>query len=527
MERFFFRIYLAYERTDSLYNKLVYCISINLRANPVKINVIDKRPIWKLPSGEWIQDDEKKRFFLLNRESREEINQSGLEIIFGAKWHKANKPCDGYYPIEFDYCPFCGMPLSSVEHLNDFWVPPYGDGSGLRLVPKGIIQTASIPKQWVDQDKNRFPLPRQHGDYEFIVAAFGTKSPVLFAFDRMTGLIDYFSPAQKEWISLSQDLVRRVSESHLPNWSWSAALIREKVGLAVPTDQGPVWIALDWLKNKYTPVFGQGECIGGAAALQNQIFIPVFSEGALAIHSFEFSALKWKQIGDYIRDGVQKSGEAHFFSVPIVDEERHVIYWVGIKGLLTFDLEKRSCLLRPWEKNNLCRAVPELGPPYRDCYGYFWQICYNDQKNAFGYHKLGGDDSDWTKVNGARFSSGVSCFSRYYDLWEEPWAEGYYNQQDREPFIRVPLLCLDEESKATITVSFGSETDFEIIEIIKNKSKTYNADIRIESEEPSIELRTHDVINLHTPWELRSFIYQQYLYVYLINEAVCYKWRLT
>jgi len=500
------------------------------------------KPIWKLFSGDWVQDNEKKRFDILDRETGEiQGNQLGLDIVLGAKWHHTTESsCGGFFPPEFDYCSFCGKQLAVGEHLDDFWVPPLGGGKGLRLVFERI-QVASIPVKeqnalrWVDPDEDVFPLPRPRGDYEFVVAPLGTKSPVLVAFDRTTGRVDYFSPAGfkgKKWISLTPPSGHRVGESKLPSWSWSAAVVSGKAGFAVPTSEGPVWIAIDWKNGKSTLKLGRGECIAGPATLENQIFIPVFLEGAIAIHSFDFAACQWKQIGDSIQNLVLKSTKDCYFSVPTVDTERCLIYWVGVAGRLTFDLTNNSWTFCPWEMDAYpCKAVPELGPPYQDLAGNFWQICYDDhdesqQERAFRYYKLSGDESDREDVDGGRFSSGISCFSKLYDFWEKPWTR-IDKRQEQAKTIRAPLLCLDEESKATITANFGKGSISPILEVVKDRDKKYQTELRIETpNDLPIELRMPRAFNINTPWELRLFIYQRHLYVYSIEEVVCYKWRL-
>lgn len=502
------------------------------------------KPIWKLNSGDWIQDDERKCFNILDPETgKVQENQLGLDIISGANSHRPEESaCAGFFPPEFSYCSFCGKDLVAGEYQSAIWVPPFGNGSGLRLASERI-NAASIPAiqqenniRWVDRDKDIFLLPRKRGDYEFIVSPLGTKSPVLLAFDRTTGLLDYYIPAGvegKKWVSLPPTSGRRVGENKLPNRSWSAAFVSGKAGFAVPTSEGPVWIGLDWKNGKCIPKLGQGECIGGAATLENQIFMPALVAKAIAVQSFEFSANQWKQVtGAPVQDFVLKSGEDRYFSVPIVDAGRRIVYWTGVAGLLTFDLTSYSCSWRPWETDaHPCRAVLELGPPYQDPEGNFWQICYDDydesqQERAFRYYKLSGDETDREDVDGGRFSSGISCFSKPYDLWEKPWAK-IDKRQEQAKTIRAPLLCLDEESKATITANFGKGSISPLLEVLKDRNKNYQTELRIESPlELPIELRMPHAFNIHTPWELRLFIYQDYLYAYLIDEALCHKWRL-
>lgn len=492
---------------------------------------MDNRPLWKMASGDWVQDDEKNRFLILNRETGKEDNQSRLDIIVGAKWHhNSDAVCDGFFPPEFRHCPFCGKKLAFVEYDNDVWMPPYGGGRGLRLVSERI-DTDAIPikkegtKRWIDCEKDVFHLPRQNGDFEFIVASLGTKSSVLVAFDRTKGSLYYFTAAQGKWVSFTTTSVRRISENQLPNWSWSAAFVNGKAGLAVPSPEGPVWISLDWATGTYTPEFGEGKCIGGAATLQQQIFVPVLADGTIAIHMFDDTTRQWKQIGESIPDKLQEAGGTCYFSVPIVDEGR--IYWIGIEGLLTFDLST-NCVWRPWSSAGFpCQAVPELGPPYQDSSGNFWQICYDIYDDAFRYRKLNGSDADREDVDGGCFSSGVSCFSKQDDLWDKPWAKLDARRRDIAEMIRAPLLCLDEKSKITVTVGFAKNSILPLLDIVRDRKTTHEVVLRIESSTNlPVELKKPETLTIQTPWELRLFIYQPYLYLYSPEEAVCYKWRL-
>jgi hypothetical protein len=504
--------------------------------------VIGDNPIWELHSGHWVQDDKKKCFEIADPATNKIYgNQLGLDIIYGAKYHEiVESGCGRFFPPEFDYCSFCGKKLAVGEYQSDIWVPPFGGGRGLRLVSERIqIDSIDIRQEnnlkWVDQDRDILSLPRPRGDYEFVVASLGTKSPVLVAFDRTTGLLDYFCPtgiSGKNWLSLTPASGCRVGESKLPNWSWSAALIRGKSGFAIPTEEGPVWLFIDWENAKYTPETGHGECIGGAATLENQVFIPVLVDNSITIQSFDFAARQWKQAAEPIQNLMLQSEGECYFSVPIVDEWRRILYWVGITGLLTLDLTKHSCWWRPWETDlHPCRAVPQLGPPYQDQAGNFWQICYDDydesqEERAFRYYKLSGDESHREDVDGGRFSSGFSCFSKLYDFWETPWLK-IDKRQEQAKTIRVPLLCLNEETKTTIVANFGKGSILPILEILKDSGKTYPIELQIERpNDLPIKLKMHNVFNLNSPWELRLFIYQHHLFVYSMKEAVCYKWRL-
>ena len=494
-------------------------------------------PIWELHSGYWIQDDKTKRFEIADPDTKKICNnQFGLDVIVSAKWHSVSESdCKGFFPPEFTNCPFCGKFLNGSKLKNDIWIPPFGDRSGLRLLSRPNQLSQSFKEnRYILHDKEVFRLPRSSGDYQFIVASLGAKLSVLITFDRTTGLLDYYSPAQEQWISLDTSSGRRIGRNHLPNWSWSVALVNDNIspGIAIPTKEGPVWVTIDWANKKYASVIGQGECIGGAATLETMVFVPILIGNSIAINYFDPKTSQWAQIGDLIKKWDYETEEGRYFSVPIIDLGRQVVYWIGSRGLITLDVPNQVSKWRPWETDAFpCRAIPELGPPYRDSSGDLWQLCYDteDPNGAFRYYKLSGDENDREDARSGAFSSGISCYTLYYDLWYNPWEKIDERLFEKAKQIRVPLLCLDDgESKSTITVHFDSGIMLPLLKLIEDKKKKYTIELRIESpNDPFIELKTENAFNTNAPWDLKIFIYRECLYVYSAENNVCYKWRLT
>ena len=487
-----------------------------------------------MPSGNWIQDDMSRTFSLLDSETgKKDANQIGLEITASAKWHAAGESgCAGFFPAEFGFCPFCGDPLVSGA-TGDVWVPPYGKGNGLRLVANPV-DVGAIPIQgskldlWVDQDAVQFQLPRLRGDYEFIVGSLGGHATVLIAFDRTTGLLDYFSPTQKKWQSLQQESGRRVGESRLPFWSWSLAVAAGKSGFALPSNEGPVWVGIDWARAKYTPVCGSGKVIGGMSSLDQQIYALVMDGEFVSVQRFDFAGARWEQCGTALSKFEMTTYEPLHFSVPVVDEYRRLTYWIGIEGLLTFDPARVDFVWRPWNTaSQSCQAVPELGPPYQDPQGNFWQICYDKDDDVFKYFKLSGNQSDCINVDGGRFSSGVTCFSKSYEHWDRPWTKVDTNRYEKAKLAKAPLLCLSEETKASVTVGFAQGSNLPLLQLVKDRNRAHLVSLWIERNgELAVELRMHDALEICAPWELRVFMYDGGLFVYSAEKSICNRWRL-
>jgi hypothetical protein len=494
--------------------------------------------IWEY-SKSWAQDIKNKKFYFYDREKHKiHSQQAGLEITVEAKWHPDNKTeCGVFFPTEFEHCPFCGQELLFLKPNTHAWFSPFGCKNGLRMSATNI-ELSSIPfeeegvTKWVPQDSPPLPLPRPHGNYHFLVSTFGAKLSILLAFDRISGEIDFFSPKEEKWLSLSHPSNFPYRGSSLPEWSWAAAFIEGTSGFAVPTDTGPAWYAIDWINCSYSLFLGKGKSIGGTAVCKNTIYIPTRNENSIVINKFDHKLSEWvccDQI-DEIEDAASR--EDIYFSVPVVDEARQQIYWIGLRGLLTFSLNSSICTWRPWETDQYpCRAVPELGPPYRDNFGEFWQLCYDNdktlQEETYRYYKLTGDEGDRQDVLWAMFGTGLSSFSRLYDHWGAPWDNIDENFHEKALVFRAPLLCLDQNNKATIVASFCEGKTTPLLLLVENRKTTYPVSLSIEVQhEIPIKLETHSTLQSPTPWELRVFIYEQHLYVYSAGSSECLKWSL-
>ncbi len=411
------------------------------------------------------------------------------------------------------------------------WIPPFGDANGLRLVQNDI----DIPKDcsYLEMEKEQFALPSQHGDYIFIIAKFGTEDVILIAFDRNSGSLNYFDPDVNKWVAMKcKHKNFRLAPHKLPDWSWAAAVSAksEFPGFAVPTVEGPVWLDLDFKENQFTPVYEnkKGKCVGGAASLKDKIVIPIVDAEGVSVRGFDFKGQEWRQIGKPVHVDCNETEESLFFSVSVVDKNRNFIYWIGFSGLFSYDVLNNSCQWRLWKTGkNTCNAVPEMGPPYKDDMGKFWQICYDQQDDSFRYYQINGDEGAWEEVDGGRFSSGFSCFSRYYDFWEKPWAKIDTHIEEKAESFRAPLLCLNEQTKQTVTVAFGKDSDMAPLIAVKDLTNKYSVTLQIESPDaPSIRLDKSEVLARQFPWNLRLFIYGQCLYAYKNAADGCYKWRL-
>lgn len=487
---------------------------------------------WVIGRSEWAQHINPQRFEL-TRFDDADLKPDGMvhkiSGIVGARVHETN--CDSFicakshYPPEFEYCPFCGSKLSDTSD-SEGWVPPYGAGTGIRF-----FERTTLPLKTTAETAKVFPLPTEHGDFQFIVAKMGTHSPVLICFNRMSGKVSVFNPLKSEWLPFKEKKPWVFGENQLPEWSWSAGVIAENQlpGFAVPSALGPVWMEIDWHVGTVTPKVGSGECLGGVGVLGGKAYVPVENDRKISIHCFDPKSGHWEPLYDV---PVTVQDTKNFFSVPIIDEQRQSIFWIGTQGLLKCtrpDFAIHSAVLwRPWKADtDTCRAIPELGPPFRDNLGKYWQICYDDRDEAYSYFNLTDNEGDEQEVDGGRFSSGLVSFGKPFEYWAHPWEKRDESRDDRSHQFRVPLLTLDPKSQATVTACFGQNINDPIKKVLTNKKKKFVTTLCIESRDGLLLCLSMDqALNCSRPWELRAFVYRNEWVVYLPEEGACWSWKL-
>ncbi len=494
---------------------------------------------WEGEDSLWLQDTKGMKFHLARLHKKEISKDSFIlkipELFLGARIHKGKGEklvcSQGVYPPEFEFCPLCGAALSPLS-VSQNWIPPFGNGSGLRLSHKKKSTFFSTSNQG-----RPFPLPASRGDFQFLVGELGACIPALIGFNKLNGKVSVFNPANMEWLVLQETRACFFGENRQPEWSWSAAVLSggSERGFAVPTPSGPVWITIDWMKGAVSPIAGSGACIGGVGALNDKVYAPVQQEKELQIQCFDTGIQEWKTVGHVPVSWRPENETDNFFSVPIIDNDRQTLFWVGTQGLLQF----RPALIpeqdsgaevswRPWETDPFpCRALPELGPPFRDRLGYYWQLCFDDHEEGYRYYKLTGDEGDVFHVDGGRFSSGLASFSRHYDYYAEPWEPRDELREERADRFRIPLLCLDTHSNVNLIACFGCGTTDPILKVIRNNKQKLFTSFRIESpNEPPLDLHMEQALNCFRPWEVRVFVYQEELIVYSPQEGLCWAWEL-
>lgn len=483
---------------------------------------------WTIGQGEWLQDDEAQRFYLMSHQGRKlnKKSQDLLPLTVGAHTHATisnDKPCSsGAYPFEFEHCPFCGDKLYSLpEDKDQRWIPPYGTGDGLR-----ILKHPGFAFQQVSPKAVEFPLPRSSGFFTFVVERLGTHNATLLALDRSNGGIDVFAPHTREWVSLEP--CGTIDDAlHLPDWSWSLACDSSSGnGFCWPTAAGPCWVEIDWTELKYHITPGPGRCIGGAASLDKRIYVPTLDNDRFVVQVFDPQKREWSAI---LLEG-QCPRADEYMSVPVVDGARKRIHWVGASGRLTLRQENSEIKLtwRPWETDaHPCHALPQYGPPYLDrVRNRYWQLCFDDHDQAYRFYEIEGDEHTdiHDEMEGDILSTGDVSFSKDHDYWQAPWDTP---SDERADNIRLPLLQFRMSDKQSVVVVASLSGEQLINDLFESKQE-HLIQFSLESRNDlSRKLQLPEVLKAKHPWQCKVFLFEDCLHLYVPDRLKCYRWPLN
>jgi len=520
--------------------------------------------LWQFNNTSWEQDDDAQTFRLKHLYGKDCTVESAapLGILIGAKRHKTAKAdliCSkGAFPAEFSCCPYCGGELSAPENRPSApWFPPYGSGSGLKILP-GELKPASM----VESKGQPLVIPSMNGRFSFCSAFLGAKQRLLIALQRDIGNISvYQSDATGKW----RDLDGKAGEDGLPEWSWSLATDTSETGLAIPGKDGPAWITVDWATGQLQIDRGEGRSVGGVARLGKFLLAPVLRGDSFFMLCRKEGDAKWSecktsfdvavvapQLRRQLRD---QEDQPACFGVPVVDETRMVVYWPGRGGYVKVAdagaASEHVWEFHPWETDEYpATALIELGPPYRKTGSRsgFWQLCEDhDPSRRDGVVnkiiKFDGDErADSEALEYGQFvSTGRASFTWLYDFWKD--VHQFNANAGEQSELRYPLLQFGENGLvlvAKIRPWQGREDMGLFSEVFFNRLEKASVFVRFVIEGAGIPERALNAegvdggqgpsgslfrISLAQLAEISVFIYDACFYIYF-PENKCFGWPL-
>lgn len=517
--------------------------------------------MWQFNNTSWEQDDDAQTFrlkHLYGKECEAEC-PAPLGMLIGAKGHKtpnADLICSqGTFPAEFSRCPYCGGDLSAPEdRASSSWIPPYGSGSGLKILP-GVLKLASMGKS----KGQPLAIPSMNGRFSFCSAFLGAKQRLLIALQRDIGKISVFqSDATGKWCGLDG----KVGEDGLPEWSWSLGTDASETGLAIPCKDGPAWIVVDWAMGKLQIDRGEGRSVGGVARLGKFLLAPVLRGDSFFMLCRKDGDAQWSECKTTFDTAVvatqlrYQEDQLAYFGIPVVDESRMVAYWPCRGGYVKVaeanTASDHAWEFRHWETDeHPAMALIELGPPYRKTGSRsgFWQLCEDkDSSRRDGVVnkiiKFDGDERADSEVleYGQFLSTGRASFSWLYDFWND--VHQFNANAGEQSELRYPLLQFGQKGLvllAKIRPWQGREDMGLFSEVFFNRLEKASVFVRFVVEGagiPESALYAEGVdggqgpvgslfrVSLVHMAELSVFIYDACIYIYFPEDNRCFGWPL-
>lgn len=507
---------------------------------------------WNFKQEIWERESKSGKFRLIDFQGKPvsaDLNLP-LNLLFNCKVHP--KPLDkcssSYLPNDFEYCPDCGAGLVAPNQTSSKWVPPYGPSNGLKVIDGNLDLNYDSGTEFV--------LPSSSGHFDFVVGYFTSKKRVLVSLQRDIGrLFVYASDSNKMWV----ELPKKIAPSKLPSWSWASALDKNENFWFVPTDKGPLAINFDFLNNKYNFCESFGKSIGGVTVFNNIAYAPILEKNRIQFLKFlaDGKATEWSKLDSdcEITNPEEDSSESNLFGVPVIDEDRDLIYWPMRNGYFTMEVNTNTIKYSQWEYDQYpAKALIELGCPFRKngSRSGFWQLCEDydptsRDKVVYKVLKLGGNWSmDYEIVQAGQFiTTGYSSFSWFYDFWEDIHKRSPGTEEQSE--LRYPILQSESGNKFTLIAKLqdwpNKEHDFVLFtDLFNNKSNKDQSFVRFVMEGagmPEHPLFVDGIagnnerngslfsISVSELSELRAFIYDRKLHIYMPEKNEAYCWNLN
>ena len=518
--------------------------------------------LWTFKESSWEQDNNSKTFSIHSMFGQKCDSDPvvPLDMLIGAKSHPVSGvPCEkSLFPPDFSNCPYCGCDLLKPnENSTELWIPPYGSGNGLKVFPIKSTQHKKTGSR--KEAACKFALPHRDGRFAFCSIKLGAQQRLLVAVKRDIGQVWVYRPKEKKWVMLSGN----VGGDSLPAWSWSLSSAPSESGLCIPTDQGPVWVTVNWATSRIQIDQAAGKSVGGAICLGKYVLAPVLRGDSFSVVCRKDGDNTWSEcspasdplvvLPQLRRDLSQDA----CMGVPVIDENRHIAYWPCRGGYIrVFGGDSSNGLsweFRPYETDeHPAVALIELGPPYRRSGSRpgFWQLCEDRDITVRDgivnkIIKLDGDERIDSEVVecGEFVTTGRASFSWGDDYWDDIHKRNPRMSEQIE--LRFPMLQIGEKGLALIAKVTPWEDRDELgvfSDIFFNhalKTTTFVRFVVEGSGVPEKALYAEGVDGVHGGVggslfriglaqfpEISTFVYGDSFYIYFPETNYCFCWPL-
>lgn len=469
---------------------------------------------WSMDGQRWVQNAQGD-FTLQQVASQPVADALDLDFAAGARLAPDGRT---YLPAAFSHCPRTGQALATVRYdPRRRWLPPYGNGSGRRVVESscaldGAEQTLQAlcrkllasPTPSLNDHAEAVVAPRKNG-LNFLVANLGGHREALFALDREGGLFLWQSRA-KQWRPLLPQ-ASPIGRCSLPNWAWGVALRLqgEQQHLILAGEEGACEVSVDPLSGRYRLQRCAGTALGAPGNLEARLLVPQrMPDGRTCL--VERTADGWLE--HPIEGAEALLGN---LSAPLSQPASRRLLWIGEQGYLSVRLDEGVAAqwLR-WPEG--AKAMPEYGPPFVDGYGT-WQLLFAESQQYC--LRL---DSDERKEGLARLGTGHLNL-RFNVRLDTPWAD---NDEYTNPTTRDVIYPFVEFSDSQHLLSFCVRETSGLQKFFADE-QAIDTEYRLERlGEPPLRM----LLKVARPWNAQWFFFDNALWLYIDSSGALYRWNV-
>ena len=481
----------------------------------------DRTYVWQLGTQEWLQSSDGAFSLHTVAGNKPATEWVDLDFLVGAAAVPEGAP-GNYLPAAFAFCPTTGKALPKTEYLAaKRWLPPYGDGSGSRVINERSKLTSAedissrLYAQLLDtrqgdlnSRKQIIDLPRKNG-LNFFVANLGGHRDALYALSREGSLFQWQRGSEK-WLELLPKS-EPIGRSRLENWAWSVGIHQDDGGqhLVLSSDSGATLISVDPLTLTYQTLREDGIPLAGPGILEGRSYLPQVKSNHVCIVN-PASLFGWDRclVEDANLERMTR------LSAPIVDAASRRLLWIGEHGYLS--LTQGSTLKAQWYPwPNDATAQPEQGPPFLDGRG-LWQLIFDTEGQRYLQLDPGATDLPIT-IKGYRLGTGHLSF-KYNIRLERPWDEYDENVTPTTrdvvyPFIEFSgqkrLLSMKAKQSSPLEAFFDNRQPIDVDYCFE----------QIGDQQFSISARASE------PWNAQWFFFDNAMWLYIDSSGALYRWN--
>lgn len=444
-----------------------------------------------------------------------------LDYLAGARL-PAESSSD-YLPAAFRFCPQSGQELLPARgDRRNRWLPPYGSGSGSRVIADDELESAQQivanvfarleagSTRDLNDSKEIIKAPGKNGLHFFVADAGGYRD-ALFALSRDGGLHLWLRSAGK-WQQLLAESTP-IGGIALQHWAWSVALLEGPRGhdLLIAGSSGAMLVSVEPWTGKYRLQTYPGESLAGAGELAGAHWLPMkMADGSVQLVGR--SGKEWKTLP------IAGSASAALFaqlSAPLIDLATGRLLWVGQHGYLTLQQAGLQAHWQAWPNN--ASASPRMGPPFRDGNG-LWQLISEADGGDYYVQLDSRATGRFGPIKGSRLSTGHVSFRNNIRM-NIPWNEDHDEQ--REPVIDQMTYPFIEFTGGKYLLSLRGPADTRAKEFLGSA----------ESQQVEYCLSQIDGVSfsldakVREPWNAQWFFFDKAMWLYIDSVGEIYRWK--